>query len=532
MITKKSTGISRITFVVWTIGSSIYYTLLLKYTLLFECIMVFGVATKYPLMNKFQLRMTPRNGETSVLTSSSFDSDVDDAQLIDAMNQSETLSRDGRIGAYDFNEFKEFVDTYRITQSMGMLPIPLPCIGTSTSSDIDDINDRMDDSNSQSKSTPVRFRWNSFRSQFASDKISDQENVAEDGDRTFLPFFTCGSSSMISPMMTDTQCNSMDGYNCSDDTSLLHGQTVHKASKFYKSALLTRPLQSANRQSATSSSLKKPNRSTNKDDNEQYESLIADQNATCHDWMNRQLAFDLEYLEDINVTSNVAENTYSNHDDEPNWTLHPDDINIGVPPPPPPIVRSKKSRKHGNSSSKGHMVSDDFFMKLIEEYESPTLLDELLQDKSAENLSKNGDTAVNSDLWQDFDAEIRIGYSSGRGKKSYRKVSPMVRTGRRFGRHNGTVRDVHQRSHTSMNGRRRSGRRSSPILLGRQFATNLSTVTERPSEEEANSTCIPTPMSARNRHFFSQCDSDASSSSQSGEGTAETCSSKDSSTRG
>lgn len=268
-------------------------------------------------------------------------------------------------------------------------------------------------------------------------------------------------------------------------------------------------------------------RLTKGDDEEQYESLIADHNDVCNDWLHRQLAFDLEYLENITISTNPVDYPFAHPEGEPTWTLHPDDIALEVPPPPPPPLppaRSKKSHKKGRTVSKGPANSEEHFMKLVEGCD-PQLGKRSNDDLPDSNAEDTFD--IQEESWQNFDAEMRIGNGSSRYLKSYRKISPIVRS--RFVLYNGLIREVHRRSHTSRQSRRRSGRRSPPILLGRQFATNLSTVTERPSEEEANSSCMPTPMSAKNRHFFSTYDSDTSSSQSEG-GTAVTCSSKDSST--
>lgn len=501
--------------------------------------MFFGGTTRNPLTSKFQLRSTTKSSEASLLTAS-FDSDDDcvyDSSRVEN-HQSVTSSQDGSRSAYDFDEYKVQVDESMFTQSLGMLPIPLPCIEPVSTKDIDDTIDKTNDDNSHGKSSSVRFRWNSIRSQFSSAKITDQENFVDDNDRstgTFKPFFTCGSPSNIIPMMTDTQYKSSDGYDCSDDTSLLHGQkTVQKTAKYFKTSLLPRPAAVHPSSTSTLPSTKKANRSTKSNSDEQYESLIANPNEICNDWIHKQLAFDLEFIESIDINTGLVVSV----DDEPHWTLHPDDITFEVPPlppPPPPPVRSKKSRKKSRAMNQGSMMSDEQFKKMVECYESPSFLDRLLQNTSTGNDSSTDSTFdVHDKAWQNFDAEMRVGYGSSRYIKNYRKITPIVRsTVGRFGRCNGmpVIRESHRRSHTSSRhgGRRRSGRRSSPILLGRQFATNLATVTERPSEEEANSSCIPTPMSNKNRHFFSPYDSDMSSS-RSEEGTAETCSSKDSST--
>jgi hypothetical protein len=332
--------------------------------------MVFGVATRNPLMSKFQLRPTPKTGGTSILKAS-FDSDdegndydTSKVELIVSNTQSETHCQVGHRSAYDFDEFKADVEEPKFTQSIGLLPIPLPYIEQSTTKDIDDTNDKMNDDNYPDKSILVRFRWNCIRSQFSSAKIADQENLVDDCDRT--PYFTCSSPSTNIPMMTDTQYNSMDGYDCSDDTSLLHGQTVHKATKIFKTSLLIRPVSQPNKPSSSCMSAKKTSRLTKGDDEEQYESLIADQNDVCNDWLHRQLAFDLEYLENIGVSTDLVDHTFAHHEREPNWTLHPDDITLEVPPPPPPLPhpgRTKKSRKKGRVDSKGGIKSDEHFMK-------------------------------------------------------------------------------------------------------------------------------------------------------------------------
>ena len=481
--------------------------------------MIFGsAAKKLPLLSKAQLGLTPKNDETCLLTAS-FTSDKeenDDTARVELLIQSGTTCQDGRRSAYDFDELKAHVDEPIFSQSMGMLPIPLPCIELAFTKDVDDTNDKTNDEGSQGTFGSVRFRWNSIRSPFSSTKIVDQENFVE-------PFFSCGSPSTTMPMMTDTKHNSMEGYDCSDDTSLLHGQTVQKTFKFFKRSLLDRPVEY---RSSASTSTKKSSRSTKEDGDEQYESLIADPNDMCNDWIHKQLAFDLEYIESIDVAIRNVDHHNANNDDEPQCTLHPDDIALEVPPPPStsPPVRSKKARK------KGRVIAEEQFKKLVDCYESPSFLDQLLQHHTVVSDSSIPDTFdVQDKSWQNFDAEMRIGNGNSRNMKNYRKISPVVCN--RFSRCNGmpVIREVSRRSRHSRHGRRRSGRRSPPILLGRQFASNLSTVTERPSEEEANSSCIPTPMSNKNRHFFSTYESDHSSS-RSEEGTAETCSSKDSST--
>lgn len=487
--------------------------------------MLFGGSTKNTLINRFQLRST-KNATTSILTAS-FDSDEEDSY---DSTKVELITPDGRGGVYNFDDLRYQLNEPRSTRRMTLLPIPLPCIEPTTTQDIDEITK---DNSSPQCSSSVRFRWSSIRSQFSSDDVVDQENVVDDSDDTLKTFFSCGTqSTIIPPMMTDTQYNSsVEGYECSDDTSLLHGRTVHKASRFFRTSINTCSPYESNTMPTTPTSSKRSKHSTTKiEKEEQYTSLLANKKDICYDWMHGQLAFDLEYVEQsIDTTNPTLGDSNFAIEEAPNWALHPDDIGFETPPPPPltpSILRYNKSRKKSRKKNNDRFVSDESFMKLLDGYESTDFLDKLIKSTShCEPSSTNENVDMQQVSWQDFDAEMITGYVS-RNIQSYRKISPIVRP--RHGRYGTITHEIQRRGRSSRHGRRRSGRHSPPKLLGRQFATNLSTVTERPSEEEATSSCIPTPMSNKNRRFFTAYESDTSSN-ESGEGTAETCSSKDSS---
>ena len=80
----------------------------------------------------------------------SFDSDDEDnvfdtsrVELITANHQSITFGQIGNRSAYDFDEVKAQEEELKYTRTMGMLPIPLPCIEPSTTKEIDETNDTM-----------------------------------------------------------------------------------------------------------------------------------------------------------------------------------------------------------------------------------------------------------------------------------------------------------------------------------------------------------------------------------------------------
>jgi hypothetical protein len=468
-------------------------------------------------MNRVQLRNPTKHGEASILTSS-YDSKDDDSY--DSSDVELIVSKEGE--AYNFDDLKE--ELLVSSQAMTMLPIPLPCIEPSMAYDFNDACDGSNENIAVDNTSNFRFRWSNIRSPFSLTKVSGQENWVENGDDTLTRFFMCGSQSDIMPMMTDSQYNSVEGFDDSDDTSLLRGYSVNKTSKFFKASVSNRP----NHVSSTSVSIdptsksKGLHHSMEDDGEEQSAHLIADRNDECHDWIHRQLAFDLEYLEDNNPVTQTDDNFGAN-EEEANWALHPDDIAFEMPPPPPLQTRSLKSRSKVHEKYEPELRSELDILKDLDGYESqkfkgPTSL--------CESSTKENTFDLQEESWHPFDSDVRMSGKASR-TKNYRKITPIVRGGR-LGRYSCMNREIIQRqSRTSRHGRRRSRHRSPPTMLGRQFATNLSTVTERPSEEDASS-CMLTPMSSKNRHFFATYDRGYSSSQSEG-GTAETCnSSKDS----
>jgi hypothetical protein len=481
--------------------------------------MVLKSSSKNPLISRFHLRNTMKNSEGSILTASIHSYDEEDVNSLNVdfaiLTEQRTKMNQNRScrGAYNFDDLKVELGDGNEIPTMFILPIPSPYIEAPSPQDLEDTCVESNGNTSPGNISNLRFRWSNIKSQFSFTKTINQENCIDDVDKVNRQ-----SQSDISPMTSDGYCHSMEECDDNDGTSLLHGRTIHKMSTFFNSTISL----------TTTSTAKKQHRVPIGDAEDQYEYLISDKNDNCHDWLHRQLAFDLEYLEDIEISSATGYES-SIISEEPYWTLHPEDITFDIPPPP-------VSLQPKNSRENVHLFSDEDFMETDGSIgnESQSLLDRHLPTKPPNEPPTDDDSFdLQKDSWQDFDAGIRTSYGSNRSNKKHYHKMAIVRN--RFGRYN-TSREMRRRSSSSSSssriskqGRRRNAHRNPPTLLGRQFSTNLSTVTERPSEEEATSSYIPTPMSCKNRQFFASYESD-SFSNQSKEGTLETCSSKDSST--
>lgn len=246
---------------------------------------------------------------------------------------------------------------------------------------------------------------------------NENEVVLEDVE-VFKPFFNFEAS------MREEDNDMEDDV----DTSLLHGGS--SKSVFFKPTL----------KSSSSFSPRSKFREMDLDDR----AYLMNETAISNDWNARQLAFDLEVVEDDALT-----------DEPPLWAFQTDDFTVE-----PPAINFKKA---------------------------PSL--------SPKNLSIDTNKVVDAKLLQN----------------PYERLVCNIPVSRRY---------VNRKSSPNRRSNRRNPRRRvSTELRGSKFLPNLSTVTERSSEEDASQILTP-----RN---FAPHRVQLSTSGLSEEGTVDTCSSKE-----
>jgi hypothetical protein len=442
-----------------------------------SAIMVFASSKKTQLVNRFNLRNTFRSNEVTTSTDSSnsyADDNFSKVGLVNCNNQSsvndQSSTKAGK-SAYNFALFRaESEETLR--QPSFILPIPLPYIEPVSSHDFDHVSIRNDDVTMLENFPKALYQWNGRNAQVSINK-SNQESC-DDNNETLQQYFVCESSSNVSQTNHDSD---EEKWEYIDEMSLLHGQTVNKPSNNFISSVLHFSMPYST--SASNHTPKKVNRSFDGVIDDYHTYLMEEHNAVCHDWHERQLAFDLESVDYMNPILT----------EEPRWEMQPDETTLEIHPP---LTNNNKRWEYRRVIESRLYCDEDFLDTDSDDAPSSSLLQQ----------SSRSESAVLPE------------------KQNHRKT--FVRNSMKRSRTNQRTRRSCRR--ISLNGRRRSGRRSPPVLLGRQFSTNLATVTERPSEEDA-SCCIPTPRNNKLNHTNFDF-----STNHSEEDTAATCnSSKDSS---
>lgn len=369
--------------------------------------------------NQLSKLILPRNWKQSDATASTVGCEYDDdcsksehpLPLVSTGRQ--TSGQDGP--AYNFDLFNTEVDGVKDE----ITPIaPSPYIAETC------IDHPFRSTPSPKVSPKASYRW--YLGESGKPKLKKKEEAVED---LLKPFFTFGIHSG----------DDDDNLDFSLTASLLHGGS--------SKSLFAKP-------TTPSSSCLSPHNTYRKNNNVDERAYLMYETAISNDWSERQLAFDLDVVEDD-----------PSSDDSPLQILPSSGLTFEPP----------------------NIFFDDSLYLMPPPYSSP----------SSESI-KVVDPKQQQNLYESLVCDIR---SSRKSIQYYNQKSL---------------------THRHRRGVRKSARRrGSPVLRGSKFLPNLSTVTERPSEDDA-SCYMPTP---RNNHCAQRFEFSISVG-LSEEDTVETCSSK------
>jgi hypothetical protein len=451
--------------------------------------MVFGNYKTAPFFNKLNLLYSNKGNV--------IDSSDDSCGTADLIAQGDSTDRRAYNCAEIQNKPEQIV---KHPQILLPIPIPVPFIEPVSTEDLDEICGLDPNGHTLEYSPRPLYQWN--RPDLILNKKS-QENCV-DGDEILKSLISFERSLFADDLTT---VSSNVSWEESDKTSLLHDQNSIKGHKSLRS------FASHHSNGLCSKTYRKVRRALveiSVEDDHIYlmkEGLDANSGG-----FERHLAFDLDSVGDPSLPDSSVSNPRSL---EPLWELKLMDIALDTPPPTPGIYSGKKC---GTDS---RLYCDEDYMDTDDE---DVLFSSLLHRHSHSNFSYSP---------ENWDQSIKRNYSPLFGEDcigSFANQIQMGHTRKMFSHGRLRRRSRGQKSKRSSSRRSRHGglpRGRHNTVEERSFSPNLSTVSEKPSEEDAS--CLPTPLSCKEsrslleRRFFDVA------SFHSEEGTTETCiSSKDS----
>jgi hypothetical protein len=446
--------------------------------------MVFGSYKTSPLFNRFNLPYSDKRN--------AFDScDEGTCGTTDLITQDDSNDR----CPYNFDAI-HIKPRKSVIQPQILLPIPLPCIEPVPTKDLDDTCG-LDLNGESFEHSPIPlYQWN--RPNAFSIRRSQEKCV--DGVDILKSLISFERNLFASPVTVDSNSENEED---NDETFLLYDQNSTKRSKLLKSS------DSQNPYGFCSKAYKKVSRTVPDEcaeDDTLY--LMQEVQGFNNSFFERQLAFDIDSVDEPSLSGS---STSQPNSFEPQWVLQPDNIALETPPPSPGLQYGRKyytdSRLYCDED---YMDTDDeavLFSSLIQRHchsKFPVFIDACDQSmrKNYNPLETENGVGSCANLIQMGPARKFFACDRLRRRNRGRKAK---RNSLRSSRH----------------GRKLSGRHS-PVQE-RTFSPNLSTVTEKPSEEDAS--CLPTPRSCKESHPFASREFFKVSSHQSEDETTETCTS-------
>lgn len=393
------------------------------------------VSTKIQLSKMILPRLRKHSDDTgSTAPLNEHDADVDPFPLMAIDRQN--FPRDG---AYNFDLLEAEMDAIKVELAT-VFPIPLlPAFSVEPSY----MKNPFRLTPSSDEASTASYRW--YMGESSNARRGERGETVDD---EFQPFFTIGIH------VNDEDEN----MNAGADVSLLHGSSSRSLFAKFSSP-------------PPSSSLSP--RITSKVKNLGERAYLMNESALSNDWCERQLAFDLEVVDDDEP---------SLIDEPPLWSHQPDG-DIAFEPPAIFVFEEALAFDEAPLFEGGPVFEETPLLQM------PPL-----------SPSREAARAVNPK----------------QQRKLYERMVMDIRDSRQSIDFYNRKQSTHRRS-SRRSSRRRGG---NTVLRGSQFSPILSTVTERPSEEDASHCQTPRNNAQRSEFFMS--------SRLSEEDTAETCSSKES----